>query len=77
MIFFLLNEKRLADFVMENGRSFHLLVSSISYQGRPSPPPLFVDQTESPLPYLRVWMISPTPAPTLSEGLDQLLNREQ
>ena len=55
MIFFLLNEKRLADFVMENGRSFHLRVSSISYQEEVTPP-LFVDQTESP--------------PPLSQGLD-------
>ena len=75
MIFFLLNEKRLADFVMENGRSFYLLVSSISYQGM-SLPPLFEDQTESPPPLSKGLDDQPHP-PSLSEGLDLLLNREQ
>ena len=50
MICFLLNEKRLADFVI----SFACFLNFIP--GEVTPPPLFVDQTESP--------------PPLSQGLD-------
>ena len=79
MIFFLLNEKRLADFVMENGRSLFSFACFLNFmpgEATAPPPPLFVDQTESPPPLSQGLDDQPHP-PSLSEGLDLLLNREQ
>ena len=47
---------------------------SVADPAAPPPPPspspsLFLDQTEAPREYLRVWMTAPTPPP-LSKGLD-------